>query len=202
MTILWRARRGNVTDVIAGLPRGRDLAYTSVSTILRILESKGVIAARKEGRGHVYVPLLGKADYEARAVRDVVERVFQGVPVALVRQLLDTNEMTDTTCAKCASCSAAPRGGNDAGVRAVRVRALNVALAVGGSACWRWSHCGAASARAQLLSMHYWIAAGLAASALLSAASRPGILESERQHLVVAGFPAVRRPPRGPPAAT
>jgi len=96
MTILWRLGEGSVNDVIAGLPRERELAYTSVSTIMRILETKGVLEARKEGRGHVYVPLLGKADYEARAVRDVVERVFQGVPVALVRQLLDSGKMTAT----------------------------------------------------------------------------------------------------------
>ena len=96
MTILWRLGEGSVNDVIAGLPRERELAYTSVSTIMRILETKGVLEARKEGRGHVYVPLLGKADYEARAVRDVVERVFQGVPVALVRQLLDSGKMSAT----------------------------------------------------------------------------------------------------------
>jgi predicted transcriptional regulator len=89
MTILWRLGEANVADVIQQLPAGRDLAYTSVSTILRILESKGVVATRKEGRGHIYVPLLLKSDYEARAVRDVVDRVFQGVPVAMVRQLLD-----------------------------------------------------------------------------------------------------------------
>jgi BlaI family transcriptional regulator, penicillinase repressor len=96
MTILWRLGEGSVNDVIGELPRERELAYTSVSTILRILETKCVLEARKEGRGHVYVPQFGKADYEARVVRDVVERVFQGVPLALVRQLLDSGELTDT----------------------------------------------------------------------------------------------------------
>src|SRR5688572_6755518 len=94
MTILWRVGEATVADVIAELPAGRDLAYTSVSTVLRILEGKGVVAARKEGRGHVYVPQLGKAEYEARAVRDVVDRVFAGVPVAMVRQLLDSVELS------------------------------------------------------------------------------------------------------------
>lgn len=88
MTILWRLGEGSVADVIEGLPSGRDLAYTSVSTILRILEQKGVLQTRKEGRGHIYIPALKKADYEAKAVKDVVEKVFEGTPVALVRQLL------------------------------------------------------------------------------------------------------------------
>jgi len=94
MTILWRLGEAGVAEVIAQLPAGRALAYTSVSTMLRILEGKGVVEARKQGRGHVYLPLLARADYEARAVRDVVERVFAGVPVALVRQLLDNVELS------------------------------------------------------------------------------------------------------------
>ena len=60
MSILWRLQGGSVGDVMSALPRERALAYTSVSTILRILEGKGVLAARKEGRGHVYTPLLDK----------------------------------------------------------------------------------------------------------------------------------------------
>jgi predicted transcriptional regulator len=94
MTILWRLGEAGVSDVIAQLPAGRALAYTSVSTMLRILEGKGIVKARREGRGHVYLPLLGKGEYETRAVRDVVDRVFAGVPIALVRQLLDSVELS------------------------------------------------------------------------------------------------------------
>jgi len=90
MTILWRLGEGSVADVIDGLPKERKLAYTSVSTILRILEQKGVLKTRKEGRGHIYIPVLAKTEYEAKTVKHVVERVFEGTPVALVRQLLDT----------------------------------------------------------------------------------------------------------------
>jgi predicted transcriptional regulator len=90
MTILWKIGEGSVSDVMSFLPEDRDLAYTSVSTILRILEQKGVLKTRKEGRGHIYTPQMEKNDYEAKAVKHVVERVFDGTPVALVRQLLDT----------------------------------------------------------------------------------------------------------------
>lgn len=93
MTILWRIGEGSVADVIAGLPVERDLAYTSVSTILRILEQKRVVTTRKEGRGHIYIPSLEKSAYEARTVRHVVERVFDGTPVALVKQLLSSGQL-------------------------------------------------------------------------------------------------------------
>jgi predicted transcriptional regulator len=95
MTILWRLGEGSVADVIEQLPKERDLAYTSVSTILRILEQKKVLKARKEGRGHIYTPELKKADYEAKTVKHVVDRVFDGTPVALVRQLLDTVKLNE-----------------------------------------------------------------------------------------------------------
>lgn len=93
MTILWKLGEGSVNDVIEGLPEDRDLAYTSVSTILRILEQKGVLKTRKEGRGHIYIPQLKKTEYETRAVRDMVDRVFEGTPLAMVRQLLGSGDI-------------------------------------------------------------------------------------------------------------
>ena len=96
MNILWKLREGSVNEVIEQLPPERNLAYTSVSTILRILEQKGVVKTRKEGRGHIYIPLLKKADYESKAVKHVVERVFEGTPMALVRQLLDSDQLSET----------------------------------------------------------------------------------------------------------
>jgi predicted transcriptional regulator len=90
MTILWHMGEGSVAGVMAELPQGRDLAYTSVSTILRILEQKNILKTRKEGRSHIYIPLLSKSDYEAKTVRHVVNNVFEGAPITLIRTLLDT----------------------------------------------------------------------------------------------------------------
>jgi predicted transcriptional regulator len=95
MGLLWRLGEGTVADVQAALPPSRPLAYTSVSTMLRILESKGVVTTRKQGRGHVYVPAIQKSEYEAHAVKDVVDRVFEGMPLALVRQLLENVPLSE-----------------------------------------------------------------------------------------------------------
>ncbi|MGZ3651235.1 MAG: BlaI/MecI/CopY family transcriptional regulator [Bdellovibrionota bacterium] len=94
MAILWKRGEGTVNDVIEQLAKGRAQAYTTISTILRILEQKGFLTTRKEGRGHVYIPSVKKDDYESRTVRDVVDRVFEGAPVALARQLLQTSELS------------------------------------------------------------------------------------------------------------
>jgi len=93
MSVIWALSEASVNDVIDQLPPERKVAYTSVSTILRILEQKGVLMARKEGRGHVYVPTFSKSDYEAVSLQHMVNKVFGGTPVALVRQLLGSVKM-------------------------------------------------------------------------------------------------------------
>jgi predicted transcriptional regulator len=94
MNILWRLGEGTVNDVLAALPPERKLAYTSVSTILRILEQKDVLSSRKEGRGHVYQPRLSKETYEAASLRHIVQNVFDGTPSSLVRRLLEDQDLT------------------------------------------------------------------------------------------------------------
>lgn len=89
MTALWQAGEGTVRDVRERLPKHRDLAYTSVSTILRILEKKKLVRARKDGKAHVYAPTVSKAEYEDRSLRHLAEKVFDGTPSAMVLRLLD-----------------------------------------------------------------------------------------------------------------
>ncbi len=96
MNILWDLKEGSVADVIEHLSPHRNLAYTSVSTMLRILEQKSVLTNRKEGRGHVYIPLLKKNEYEARSVKHMVDKVFNGAPLALVKQLLESSSIAQS----------------------------------------------------------------------------------------------------------
>lgn len=89
MQVVWRAGEVSVADVLAALPPERQLAYTSVSTVLRILEQKGVVKSRKEGRGHLYSALLPREAYELQSVRHLVDTVFEGTPSALVERLVE-----------------------------------------------------------------------------------------------------------------
>lgn len=94
MQILWDRGEGTVNDVRDALPAERDLAYTSVSTVLRILEKKGVTTSRKEGRGHVYRPTMSRSEHEGLALHHLVCRVFDGEPTSLVARLLDSEGMS------------------------------------------------------------------------------------------------------------
>jgi predicted transcriptional regulator len=94
MTILWELGGGTVNDVLERLPPDRPLAYTSVSTILRILEQKSVLRAEKRGRGHFYAPLVARESYQAFALGQVVGKVFDGDALALVKRLVDEKRVS------------------------------------------------------------------------------------------------------------
>ncbi len=89
MTVLWKKGEASASDVLEALPSEKAYAYTTVSTVLRILVSKGTVNARAEGRGHLYSPALDKSEYEARTLKHVVATVFDGEPTSLLRRLID-----------------------------------------------------------------------------------------------------------------
>lgn len=94
MNILWRLGGGTVNDVSDQLPKDRKLAYTSVSTILRILEQKQILGVRKQGRGHTYYPKIAKAEYERTSVNHLVAKVFEGEVSTLVKRLVETKGLS------------------------------------------------------------------------------------------------------------
>ena len=89
MSALWQLGEGTVRDVLGLLPPHRKLAYTSVSTILRVLEGKKLATSRKDGKAHVYRPAVSKSEYESRSLRHLVDKVFDGAPSSMVQRLLD-----------------------------------------------------------------------------------------------------------------
>jgi predicted transcriptional regulator len=108
MTILWKIKEGSVADVMNHLSPERDLAYTSVSTMLRILEQKKIVKNRKEGKGHIYIPVIQKDQYEIKAVKHVVDKVFEGTPSLLVKQLLGSGKLSETELAEIRSLLLTP----------------------------------------------------------------------------------------------
>lgn len=93
MQILWDKGSGTVSDVAAALPRRRGLAYNTVLTTLRILEAKGYVGRRKDGRAHVYSPLVDRASARKSALRHLVSRFFDDSPELLVLNLLDDEKV-------------------------------------------------------------------------------------------------------------
>jgi predicted transcriptional regulator len=94
MTAIWSLGPCTVTQVQERLRPERPLAYTSVFTIVRILEQKGFVTSRKVGRGHVYHPVVSKETYQAGSLGQLVHTVFDGAPSLVVRHLLDSGTLT------------------------------------------------------------------------------------------------------------
>lgn len=95
MNELWALGEGTVRDALERLPEGRDLAYTSGATILRILEQKGFVTSRKAGKSHIYSPTIDKEEYQARSLRNLSAKLFDDTPASLVAALVKHEDLTE-----------------------------------------------------------------------------------------------------------
>ena len=100
MNVIWRVGPCSVAQVREQLLPQRALAYTSISTIVRILEQKGYVSSRKQGRGHLYSAAVSKQVYQARSLKQLVSTVFEDTPSILVRRLLETGSLTSDELAQ------------------------------------------------------------------------------------------------------
>ena len=95
MTLVWSlGKPAAVKDVAALLPASRRLAYTTVATVMKILEQKAFLVCRKDAHAHTFEPLISKTDYEQTCIDHVVSNVFDGEPLALVQRLLDARRLS------------------------------------------------------------------------------------------------------------
>lgn len=91
---LWILGEGNVKDVRDALTANRNLAYTTVMTVLDRLTRKGGVARRKVGRSFVYVPVFSRESLQRLALRDLVDRFFDGSEDALIDYLQNRSRRT------------------------------------------------------------------------------------------------------------
>jgi len=93
MAVLWRLRRASVGDVVAGINKTRAVTYSTVQTMLRILETKGYVTHDKVARAFVYEPVIDERQARRRALRHLVRRLFEGSPSLLVLNVLEDEEI-------------------------------------------------------------------------------------------------------------
>ena len=87
MALLWEHGSGTVTEVRERLDA--ELAYTTVLTILRNLEGKGLLRREAEGRGHRYFPRVAQRTAQRSALHRMLDGFFGGSPEALLARLVD-----------------------------------------------------------------------------------------------------------------
>jgi predicted transcriptional regulator len=93
MAVLWARGEATTADVHEALRQERGLAPTTIATMLRKMEDKGVVAHRAEGRQFVYRPTVSEDLVRRSMVGELVERLFAGDPKALVAHLVSEHEI-------------------------------------------------------------------------------------------------------------
>ncbi len=89
MEVLWAKGPSTVSEVQEGIGGDAALAYSSVITTLRILETKGFVQHQKDGRAFTYEPLVLRSDARRSAVSQLLRRFFEGSPELLMTSLFE-----------------------------------------------------------------------------------------------------------------
>ena len=95
MEVLWRRGPSSVQQVLEGLPGGMALAYNSVLTTIRILEKKGYVGHSKDGRAHVYAPVVERSEATRSEVKHLVQRLSQNSHERLVLNILEEANLSE-----------------------------------------------------------------------------------------------------------
>ena len=88
MKVLWDRGEASVAEVLEGLGDRRNLAYTTVATMLRKMETRGLVSHRSEGRSFIYTPAYSREQVTAR----FLNKVFDGAMDQLVLSLLEASD--------------------------------------------------------------------------------------------------------------
>jgi BlaI family transcriptional regulator, penicillinase repressor len=92
MNVLWQNGPATVHQLLKALP-SPSLAYNSVLTTIRILERKGYVKHVKDGRAHIYMPLVGQKEATRFEVHNLVSRFFKNSHELLVLNILEDNNI-------------------------------------------------------------------------------------------------------------
>lgn len=93
---VWSLGEATVADVRERILDDRDVAYTTVMTVMKKLAEKGYLDYYKEGRSYVYHPAQEPNEVQHNLLRRLMEKVFHGSPSALVQTLVQKEELSDT----------------------------------------------------------------------------------------------------------
>ena len=93
MDVLWEKGSGSVQAVLDALPPRPALAYNSVLTTIRILEKKGYVKHVKDGRAHIYVPVVARKDASRSEIRHLIRRFFGDSHEELVLNIFQEGDL-------------------------------------------------------------------------------------------------------------
>jgi predicted transcriptional regulator len=94
MKVVWRLEKATVREVYETLRARRDIAYTTVMTMMKILEDKGYLKKNRADRAYVYRPAQPRHQVVGAIVRDFIDRVFDGAAAPLLLHLAKEGKLS------------------------------------------------------------------------------------------------------------
>ncbi|PSQ80625.1 MAG: BlaI family transcriptional regulator [Bacteroidetes bacterium QS_1_63_11] len=92
---VWDLGEATVADVRERILEDREVAYTTIMTVLKKLAEKGYLDYHKEGRSYVYQPAQTPNEVQHSLLRRLMDKVFEGSPSALVQTLVQREDLSD-----------------------------------------------------------------------------------------------------------
>ena len=100
MEIVWGRKSATVSEVLAKLSQDRKVAFNTVQTMLRILERKGYLKHKVEGRAFRYYPIVDRGQASTSAVKQLLNRFFDGAPGKLAINILENERLSESDLAR------------------------------------------------------------------------------------------------------
>ena len=100
LKVLWEKGPLTVAEVHSQVSIQRVLALTTVATLLKRLQEKDFVAFEKQGRSHLYYPLVSEKEVKSSMLGNMLQHLFDGKPDDLVHHLVDRNEINEEDLAK------------------------------------------------------------------------------------------------------
>lgn len=93
LSVLWRTGPATAREVMEAMPDGKQRAYTTVLTVMQVMEKKGLLGHTRRGNANVYEPTVARGKVLRPIVRGWVAKIFGGSPSAAVQQLLSESDV-------------------------------------------------------------------------------------------------------------
>ncbi len=100
LSVLWGRGPSTARHVLEAMPDRKARAYTTVLTVMQVMEKKGLLTHTRDGVAHVYKPAVSKRQVLRPLLRGLVERIFGGSTSAAVQQLLAETDVTEADLAR------------------------------------------------------------------------------------------------------
>ncbi len=95
LSLLWSDGPATAREVLTAMPDGKQRSYTTILSVMQVMEKKGLLTHTSRGRAHVYKPAVTQKQVLRPMLRGMVTKVFGGSTAAAVQQLLDANHIDD-----------------------------------------------------------------------------------------------------------